>query len=174
MNKTQLLIALGCLGLSSASMAADDSKDQQRGMHSLDTDEDGRITFVEFSEQGDGIIARMDSDGNGVLTIDEFLNGNPGPRMGNRRGGDGSRPEPTEEQIAERRARMTERATQQFQEIDADGDEIVTIGEFQEANFLRMDRNNDGVLTGEELRPPRGPGQRGPRGDRESERNQAQ
>ena len=40
-------------------------------------------------------------------------------------------------------------------DIDTDGDEIVTLAEFQEATFDRMDRDGDGVLNAEELEPPR-------------------
>jgi hypothetical protein len=46
-------------------------------------------------------------------------------------------------------------ATQRFQEIDQDGDEIITAAEFQEANFLKMDQDGNGTLSADELRRPR-------------------
>ena len=57
----------------------------------------------------------------------------------------------------------TARAEERFHEMDINGDEMVTLAEFQEANFDTMDRDGDGVLTGSELRRQRGPG-----GSRES------
>jgi hypothetical protein len=110
-------------------------------------------------------LARLDSDTNGVLTIDEFLNGRPGPRMDNRagrkgRGGNNPHFEFNAERHAEMQAMITQRVTERFQEMDSNGDEIVTLDEFREANFLNLDNDNNGVLTGSELRQQ----QRGGRG----------
>ena len=95
-----------------------------------------------------------DSDGDGVLTIDEFLNARPGPGRGGMRGRGGDNP-PSEfdaERRAEMQAMMTQHATERFQEMDLNDDKIVTLDEFQEANFLNLDSDNNGVLTGSELR----------------------
>ncbi|NQV70370.1 MAG: EF-hand domain-containing protein [Pseudohongiella sp.] len=185
MDKLRLIVGLGILGLSASTMAADEKSPGDRAMTELDTDGDGRVTFVEFQAHGSEALAAMDSDGNGVLTIDEFLNGRPGPGFGDRgrrgdrgdRSGDG-RPqrEPSDEQAArmqEMQEMMAQRATEQFQEMDTDGDDLVSFDEFQQANFLRMDADNNGVLSAQELRPQRGGrpaagrhGPGGPRGDR--------
>lgn len=57
-----------------------------------------------------------------------------------------------------------------FEELDVDGDGVVTETEFfapmlehGEERFARMDENGDGTLTSDELRPPR----RGRRGGAE-------
>ena len=149
------------LGYTSSVAAEDKPSRGQTALATLDTNENGVVSFVEFQESEFSSIAAMDTDGNDVLTIDEFLNARPGPRVG----GQGTRPggssqntdnrEPTEEQI-DRRSEMQARiATQRFQEIDQDGDEIVTAAEFQEANFLKMDQDGNGTLSADELRPPR-------------------
>ncbi len=174
MKKLPLVIAMGLLTLSGSALAAEDDARQNRALENLDTDGDGSVSFVEFQERGADSLARIDSDDNGVLTLDEFLNGRPGPRFGNRGERNGDRPErePSEEQIArmeEMKALMTEQATTAFHEMDANGDDVVSVDEFQEASFLNLDSDNNGLLSAEELRPQRGrpgSGRRGPGGHR--------
>lgn len=173
MNKLHVLLGAGLLTCSGALLAADHTRGDAV-LASLDTNNDGVVNLIEFQSRENNMLARMDSDGNGVLTIDEVINGRYGMgRRGERSGDDtADRPEPTAEQLermATMRAQMSERATKQFQDMDANGDDIVTLDEFQTANFNEMDRNDDGVLDADEMRPPRmgrpGPGGRGP-GDR--------
>lgn len=194
MDKLRLIVGMGILGLSASALAAEEKSAGNRAMADLDTDGDGSVNFAEFQARGSDALTNMDSDANGVLTIDEFLNSRPGQGFGNTRGrGGDARPEgePSEEQLARMQERMAERgepseeqiarreemrelqtqhATEQFQEMDTNGDEIVSLDEFQEANFLRLDRDNNGALTARELRPQRGgrpgAGRRGPGGPR--------
>ena len=166
MNKLSRVIAMSLFGLSSSAFAAEDESGHNRALANLDTDGDGSVNFEEFQARGGESLIRLDSDENGVLTLDELLNARPGRGPGNR-GNRGNRPEfePSEEQIAsmeERRAAMTEQATARFQEMDTDGNDVVSLGEFQEANFLQLDNDNNGLLSAEELRPQRG-GRRGGR-----------
>ena len=166
MNKLSRVIAMSLFGLSSSAFAAEDESGHNRALANLDTDGDGSVNFEEFQARGGESLIRLDSDENGVLTLDELLNARPGRGPGNR----GNRPEfePSEEQIArmeERRAAMTEQATARFQEMDTDGNGVVSLGEFKEANFLQLDNDNNGLLSAEELRPQRG-GRRGPGGHR--------
>lgn len=195
MDKLRLILGLGIVGLSASALAADEKSAGNRAMAELDTDANGNVSFAEFQARGADVLAAMDSDENGVLTIDEFLNsrsgfGNRG-RRGARGGRDGEpgeeqlarmqeriaeRGEPSEEQLARReemRELQSQHAIQRFQEMDTSGDEIVSLDEFQQANFLNLDRDNNGVLTARELRPQRGGrpgagrrGPGGPRGDR--------
>ena len=58
---------------------------------------------------------------------------------------------------------MEEHALEQFSEMDANGDNMLSLLEMQEAQFLRLDRDNNGILEGRELR---GPGRGGPHGGR--------
>ncbi len=147
MEKSKLVIGLVFSGLSlatvSTSMAADGGAPERPTIESLDSNGDGVISFVEFQESDNNALARLDTDMNDVLTLDEFLNARPmrGPQQ--------------------MRERMTARMTEQFHAMDTDGDEIVTLAELQEASFERMDRDGDGVLSAEELEPPRRGGRRG-------------
>lgn len=131
----------------------------------LDSDGDGAISFAEFQAVEGERFAIADTDSDGLLSFDEFTAAAPGP---------GRRPEGREvdaEHAAEMQARMQERALAQFSEMDANGDNMLTLLEMQEAQFLRLDRDNNGVLEGRELRGARGPGPRpggegGPHGGR--------
>lgn len=160
MKKLPLILTLGCLGVASSAFAAERGS---RGIAALDTDGDGSISFAEFSVGQAEAMARIDSNANGKLSLDEFLNGRPGPGRGNRgsRGfggfgggdaGDRQRPQIDEERRAEMQAMMAERATEQFQAMDADGDGSLSLAEFQEANFFNMDRDNNGSISAQELR----------------------
>ncbi len=175
MNKLSRVIALSVFGLSGSVFAADDDSGRNRVLANLDTDGDGSVNFEEFQQGGTESLSRLDSDDNGVLTLDEFLNARPD--FGRRGEGNPNRPqrEPNEEQIArmeERRAEMTARATERFQAMDTDGDDVVSLAEYQEANFLARDSDNNGLLSGQELRPKRS-GRRGPAGPRGGRRPQA-
>ncbi len=175
MQKLNLFFGLGALALTNAALAAD-TEHQGGPLANLDTNSDGFVDFVEFQENSRDPVARLDSDADGELTLDEFLSGRPGPGQGRggfggRRGGPGGL---SEEQIAEFEEMMLERATTQFTEMDLDGNGLVSTLEFQEATFLRMDDDNDGVLSAAELRRrgPGGPGRggRGERGERGGQR----
>lgn len=166
MNKLSRVIAMSIFGLSGSAFAVDDESGRNRALTNLDTDGDGSVNFEEFQARGAQSLSRLDSDENGVLTLDELLNARPGRGPENR--GDRPEREPSEEQIArmeERRAEMTERATARFQEMDTDGNDIVNLEEYQEAAFLELDSDNNGLLSAKELRPQRS-GRRGPGGHR--------
>ena len=149
------------LGYTTSAASEDKPSRGQTALAILDNNEDGVVSFVEFQESKFSSIAAMDTDRNDVLTIDEFLNARPGPRVGSQdtppggRGQDTGNRKPTKEQIARMSEMQARIATQLFQEIDQDGDEIVTAAEFQEANFLKMDQDGNGTLSSDELRPPR-------------------
>ncbi len=177
MNKITLLIGAGILSISTAAIAADEQRRGNGQLAELDSDGDERISFDEFQRGESLAFARIDSNGDGVLSIDEFLNGRPGPMDGNRgdrpdRGdrGDGDRQqrEPSAEQRALMQEMMKLRASEQFQEMDRDGDDLVSLAEYQEATFLRLDRDNNGAITAQEMRPQRreGAGRRGQNGPR--------
>jgi len=171
MNKLSRVIAMSIFGLSSSAFAAEDESGRNRILSNLDTDGDGSVNFEEFQARGSESLSRLDSDENGVLTLDELLNARPGRGPGNRENADRPERELSDEQIArmeERRAEMNEQAAARFQEMDLDGNDVVSLEEFQEANFLELDDDNNGLLSTEELRPKRGGrrGRGGPRGGR--------
>ena len=149
------------LGYTTSAASEDEPSRGQTALAILDNNGDGVVSFVEFQESKFSSIAAMDTDGNDVLTIDEYLNARPGPRVGSQgtrpgaSGQDTDNRESTKEQIARRSKMQARIATQRFQETDQDGDEIVTAAEFQEAKFLEMDQDGNGTLSADELRPPR-------------------
>lgn len=181
MNKLQLLLQVGLIGYAGTALAADDKGPGRHMLENLDTNGDQLISLMEFQDRDNNALAEMDTDGNGALTIDEFINARPTMGMRPGRGDrsvdapDGQR-EPSAEQMARMQEMRTQRATERFTAMDTDGDEIVTLLEFQAGMFAELDRDNNGVLTAEELRPPRmgGPGRGGerpqrPRGDRSTD-----
>lgn len=179
MNKLSRVIAMSLFGLSSSAFAAEDESGRNRVLTNLDADGDGSVNFEEFQARGAASLSRLDSDENGVLTLDELLNARPGRgpegRGSERDNADRPERERSEEQIArmeERKAKMTEQAAARFQEMDTDGNDIVSPDEFQEASFLQLDKDNNGLLSAKELRPQRG-GRRGPGGRRDGRPPQA-
>lgn len=176
MQKLTWIAGLGFLLSSTALLAAEEKRASRGGVDQLDINGDGVISFVEYQESDRNGLSRLDTDSNGVLTIDEFLNTRPNFRPRSRVRGDqqsgqqNDRPDPDEldARRAQMRERMTARAEERFHEMDVNGDEMITLAEFQEANFDAMDRDGDGVLTGRELRRQRRSNFGGPTGSRES------
>lgn len=170
MGKYQLALALGLAALSSTALAQRDA-DRPSRFENLDLDSSGSISFEEF-QQGDTVMfGRLDADGDALLSLEEFTSGRPprGPRPEERAEGRNIDPQ----RLEQMRARMEERATQGFNNMDTNGDGFVSLVEFQEASFLRLDRDANGVLSAEELRPPRQRGEHGfgaRRGGRETDR----
>lgn len=165
MKKFTLLTGIGLIGWSSLSSAQSGERAQEM-FDSLDTNGDSNISFEEFLENGRNPVERLDSNADGLLSLEEFLSAKPEGRGQGRRGnggGQGNRPAPTAEQIAEMQAKMEERAVATFEEMDLDGDGLLSALEISEATFLQMDADGNGVLSADELKPPRrgGRGQRG-------------
>jgi len=164
MRKLTLGMALGVnfgLALLASSAMAQDHSGDRGPLGMLDSDGDGSISFEEFKASDGEHFDNADTDGDGVLSLEEFMAS--GPRRGERPAGR----DISDERAAEIEARMAERAAEQFAQIDANGDNLLSQLEMQEANFLRLDSDNDGMLTGREIRRmARGP-QGGPRQDGE-------
>lgn len=110
--------------------------------HRADADDDGELTSAELAAW----FTARDVDGNGRLDEADRAARKEEPRGRGRHGDRGS-----------------ERGERLAGAIDADGDEIVELADFQ-ALFARVDDDGDGVLSGAEL-PQRGPrGRHGERG----------
>ena len=113
MHKLRLGIGVVFSGICSASLAADERASERP---SLDGNGDGIISFVEFQESNINDLSRLDTDQNGVLTLDEFLNARimRGPRSGTRARGanaGGGGAIENNERRARLRERMVERIT---------------------------------------------------------------
>ncbi len=153
----RLLLAGGTLALGAALLAGASYADGWRhhgwGGHGgavflfeqYDTNQDGRLTQAEIDQVRQSRLAEFDKDGDGKLTLDEYQ--------------------------ALWMAAMRERMVDRFQEHDDDGDGLVTVEEFTEPFdrvIVRFDRNGDGELTMDEVRPHGGrDGDHGDDGDRE-------
>ena len=113
----------------------DGGRDFQRGrgrgaamIENFDTDGDGQLTQAEIDAVRADRFAEFDTDGNGELTLQEYE--------------------------ALWLDAMRERMVDRFQNLDNDGDAIVTSEEFVDpfaAMVSRMDRNEDGVISADDM-----------------------
>lgn len=119
--------------LSSSAMAADGN--QRRGDHEnrlqrADADNSGDVTFEEFAAAMNGRFGNADADGDGKMTVGEIAT-----------------------EIQRMRAeRMAKRLVERF---DTDGDGVLTKAEVearQKKMFALMDRNDDGKISGDEMK----------------------
>ena len=104
----------------------------------FDANDDGTLTQAEIDEVRQSRLAEFDQNGDGNLSLDEYQ--------------------------ALWMDAMRERMVDRFQAHDDDGDGIVTAAEFAEPFdriVSRLDRDDDGELTRDELRR-RGEGRGGP------------
>lgn len=166
MRKSTLCLTLG-LACYAGSVLAQDTSQQRGPLADLDSDGDGSISFAEFQALDGRRFTNADSNGDGALSLDEFLAA--GPRPAGRLEQRLEEREIDAERIAEIEARMKQRATQDFTEMDSNGDQQISLLEMQEANFLRLDRDNNGVLEDREIRRM-GRGPHPERGERRAER----
>jgi Ca2+-binding EF-hand superfamily protein len=141
-------VALGATALAGASLA-DGKRGYHRGGHhggpgrhermieQFDADQDGAITQVEIDQVRRDRLAAFDQNNDGSLTLEEYQ--------------------------ALWLDAMRERMVDRFQDLDDDGDAIVTVEEFVEpfgSMVGRLDRNGDGALSRDDMR--RGPHHRAP------------
>jgi Ca2+-binding EF-hand superfamily protein len=123
----------------------------------FDKNGDGKLTKDEVPERMQGIFDRADANKDGVLTREELLQS--ASRQGGQQGarGEGRGPE------GEGRGRGVRPPDPAMQALDADGDGVISAKEIANATkaLKKLDKNADGQLTEDELRPnfgPNGPG----------------
>ncbi len=132
----------------------------------FDKNGDGKLSKEELPERMQGMLDRADTNKDGFLTKDELTKvaaqsgrresgGEKGKRGGGPRGGpQGMRPDPI------------------FAALDTDGNGTISTSEIKVASssLAKLDKNADGILTEEEVRPGRG-GPEGRGGPREEKRD---
>jgi Ca2+-binding EF-hand superfamily protein len=149
-------IALGSTALVSASMAGAGGRGHHHGhggpgggygmrmFEMFDTNQDGQVTQVEIDELRTSRLAEFDQNDDGNLTLEEYQ--------------------------ALWLDAMRERMVDRFQDLDDDGDAIVTTEEFVEPYnraVQRMDHNEDGAITRDDMRGRPYDRDRDPGGDRD-------
>ena len=119
----------------------------------FDKNGDGQLTKDEVPERMQGVFARGDSNGDGVLTTEESTKMVAVQQTAARQGGPGGPMQgPPVDPLT--------------QALDADRDGTISKEEIGNASkaLISLDKNRDGMLTADELRPAFGPG--GPPRDR--------
>ena len=120
-------------------MAAGAKPFGKRGIERIDANGDGQVSLEEFQDHDRGPFARLDADGDGTVSQSEL--------------------EAHQIEMQARHEEMQEKMREHFDTADANNDGFVTREEARNAAFNRIDTNGDGLLTSDELKaahPSRG------------------
>jgi Ca2+-binding EF-hand superfamily protein len=132
MKKTFSMIAVTTIALASFASLAQ----AQKGILSLDTDGDGKVSSDEFrapeDRRGPRLFERADADGDGVVSRDEMQS--------------------AVDAAEQKKQRMQSQMMERFDEMDADGNGMVTDAEAKAYAFQRADADGDGFVTEAEAR----------------------
>lgn len=144
------------VGLSTTAQAQDE-KPARHGMMKMDTDGDGSVSRDEFLAHHKSRYAKMDTDGDGVISDEEKA----------------AAKEARKAKREEHRAKMKERRKQHHEKMmtryDANKDGKLDASEREAMasdHFAKMDKNGDGVLSADEL-PRRRHGHHGHHGQKQ-------
>jgi len=137
--KYEFITAGLLLALTSGALAEHPRAD--RVLNRLDANGDGLVSIDEFQPPrgGSPLLDRGDTDGDGVVTVDE-LHARHAERISAMREGFKAR---------------SEKIAAMIDGLDSDGDGVVTQDEARAAAFARFDDDGDGYLSADELRGPR-------------------
>ncbi len=132
--------------LCTAALSTLAEKPGRGAMAKLDADGDKLISFDEFQmggQRAESMLERADQDGDGAVTMAEL---------------EAARESFKQEREAEmkaRRAEHEERMATRFADMDTDGDGAVTPLEAKQHAFSQMDADNDGFISQKEFRKAR-------------------
>lgn len=148
LTRTLLALTATALSMSAVADAPGDAKPEARycgaggGMlQRLDTDGKGYVTLEEFQAAGDTFFARLDADGDGRLSAEELAAAGHGWGRHAHQGPHGKR----------RSGRHQDRW---FARMDADGDGYISKAEFDDARMARfnaLDVNGNSVIDADEF-----------------------
>ena len=141
------LLLLPCLALfaalfTSQALAGPDGHGRMMIEH-LDTDGDGLISIEEFRTPRGRRFEEADLDGDGIVTQAEMTQHHEARAA-----------EHEKERLAKRDKKMA-RLNEHFAELDLNGDGGVTAEEAKQAIFNRLDKNGDGYISADEAKPHR-------------------
>ena len=146
--RTIFLALAGSLALSAVALAQDNGGRLAR----LDTDGDNALSLDEFLASN--ISGNVDSDADGAITLEEYV-----ASLQRRPRGNGQGAGPNREQMQQR---IQQRLSERFEGMDADNDGVVSVNEYRTNVFGNLDRDGNGLLEGGELTAQRNRGGRGP------------
>ena len=112
------------------------AKPVEHMMKRMDTDGDGVISVDEFNPRREGIVERIDENEDGAVSLDE-VNQHISDR---------------ETEMAQKIAEIRQRILKHFDDADTDGNGMVTEYAARSTAFNRIDGDGDGYLTEHELR----------------------
>jgi Ca2+-binding EF-hand superfamily protein len=134
-------LALAALALPGAQAADKDGATKSRTgyFERLDTDKDGAVTLQEMTTVHHARFAKIDANGDGSVTRDEFMAYSAKPKPANAK--------PSDTKASERKAKY-------FERLDADKSGAISGQEWDavaEQQFAALDADKDGKVTKDEM-----------------------
>ena len=136
-NTVKILLATALIAVGASAVSAQGRGGPQMSFEELDVDGSGEITLEDLTALRDNRFADLDSNGDGSITLDEFT--------------------------ASHMARAAERATAMFEQLDVDGDGVLSRdvvdrerrGDRVGRMIERFDADNSGGVSAEEYEEAR-------------------
>ncbi len=129
------ILSAGTLGLALSVLVQ--AQPPGGGFEGLDTDGDGLVSHMEFSERdgrrGPRIFEHADANGDGAVSLEEMQAA-------------------VDERVDEHHARASEHMEMMFAAMDTNEDGLVTREEAETHAFSRADSNGDGYISEDEAR----------------------